>query len=178
MRIISGTLKGRIIAETHGHRTHPMSEKIRGALFNALGDIHGLTIFDAYAGTGAISFEAISRGADHATSIDLDKSANRTIIENADALVVSDKITVIKAAATSWARRHPNSVFDIVVLDPPFDAIDEKDLIKLMQYTKVGGIVVLSVPPYARIDIIPANFEQILHKTYGDAVLAFYRRLS
>ncbi|MDQ3123658.1 MAG: RsmD family RNA methyltransferase [bacterium] len=178
MRLIAGYLKGRIITETHGHRTHPMSEKIRGALFNALGDIEGLALLDAYAGTGAISFEAISRGAVHVTAIDLDKAAHRTILENADSLGVEGKIKVVKAAATSWSRRNQKQMFDIVVLDPPYDAIDEKYLIKILQHAKVNGVAVFSVPPYARIDTIPKQFEQILHKSYGNAVLAFYRRIS
>jgi 16S rRNA (guanine966-N2)-methyltransferase len=59
MRIIAGELKGRNIQEPYGHRTHPMSEKVRGAVFNALGDIEGLAVLDAFAGTGALSFEAV-----------------------------------------------------------------------------------------------------------------------
>nr|MBP9820948.1 RsmD family RNA methyltransferase [Candidatus Saccharibacteria bacterium] len=60
MRIIAGFLGGRLIESPHNNKTHPMSEKMRGALFNSLGDINGLTFLDAFAGTGACGFEAIS----------------------------------------------------------------------------------------------------------------------
>jgi 16S rRNA (guanine966-N2)-methyltransferase len=75
VRIIAGSLKGRTFSEPHGHRTHPMSEKVRGALFNALGDIEGLTFLDAFAGSGALSFEAASRGAKSVIAIDKDGPA-------------------------------------------------------------------------------------------------------
>jgi 16S rRNA (guanine966-N2)-methyltransferase len=54
MRIISGRLGGRQFEAPKGHKTHPMSEKMRGALFNVLGDISGLNVFDAYGGSGAM----------------------------------------------------------------------------------------------------------------------------
>lgn len=61
MRIISGIYGGRTIQSPSGHKTHPMSEKMRGAIFNALGDIKGLSFLDAYGGSGAVALEAISR---------------------------------------------------------------------------------------------------------------------
>jgi 16S rRNA (guanine966-N2)-methyltransferase len=82
MRIIAGRLGGRHFASPQGRRTHPMSDKMRGALFNALGDIDGLSVLDAFAGSGALAFEAVSRGAGHAVAIDVDKSAQRAIAEN------------------------------------------------------------------------------------------------
>ena len=60
MRIIAGTLGGRNF-DSKSQATHPMSEKMRGALFNVLGDIDGLKVLDCFAGSGAIGFEAISR---------------------------------------------------------------------------------------------------------------------
>ena len=63
MRIIAGTLKGQQFQTPHSHKTHPMGDKIRGALFNVLGDIEGLSFLDAFSGSGALAFEAASRGA-------------------------------------------------------------------------------------------------------------------
>lgn len=177
MRIISGSLKGRNFNSVPGHRTHPMGERIRGALFNALGDIEGLTVLDAYAGTGAISIEAISRGAEHATAIELDSTAYRTVRENIQLLGLTDKISATRAAVKGWSRRHQNQHFDIVILDPPYNEFDPKELLNLRKHVKKGGLIVLSLPPKTGFQYGESNQELLLHKTYGDAELYFYRQL-
>jgi 16S rRNA (guanine966-N2)-methyltransferase len=70
MRIIAGTLKNREFKSPHGHKTHPMSDKVRGSLFNVLGDIEGLTFLDAFTGSGALAVEAASRGAASVIAVD------------------------------------------------------------------------------------------------------------
>jgi 16S rRNA (guanine966-N2)-methyltransferase len=177
MRVIAGSLGGRIFESPHGHRTHPMSEKTRGALFNALGDIKGLTVVDAFSGTGAIAFEAISRGAKHVIAIEFDKGAHAIIIKNAETLGVEKQITPIRTRVVAWNTRNRGKEFDIVIADPPFDDLGENVLEKKLAFnTKVGGLFVLSLPPHARI-VLGENFEQILQKSYGDNRLIFYRRL-
>ena len=151
-----------------------MSEKARGALFNALGDIHGLTVVDAFAGTGAIAFEAISRGAKSAIAIDSDRAAQKTISANIESLGLEEQVTAIKSHAKSWLNRT-NDTFDILVCDPPYNEIQERTIEKLVKVVKPGGIVVLSLPPEARI-IFGKDFEQLSKKGYGDATLTFYRK--
>ena len=102
MRIIAGQLKGNMFASPHGNRTHPMSDKVRGALFNALGDIEGLTVLDAFAGSGALAFEALSRGAASATLLKKDKPAQRAISENIVTLNVEKRTKLIRASANAW----------------------------------------------------------------------------
>ncbi|MCA9328933.1 RsmD family RNA methyltransferase, partial [Candidatus Saccharibacteria bacterium] len=75
MRVIAGEFKSRILKDPTGNRTHPMAEKVRGALFNSLGDITGLDVLDAFAGTGAVGIEALSRGAKRVWSVELDNDA-------------------------------------------------------------------------------------------------------
>src|SRR5688500_6254990 len=106
MRIITGYLGGRNFNSPRGHRTHPMSDKARGALFNALGDIEGLTVLDAFAGSGALSFEAISRGAVSATAIDIDKAAYEAIQANVESLGLEDKVTVLRKNIGGWSRNN------------------------------------------------------------------------
>ena len=103
MRIISGTLGGRHFDAPNGNKTHPMSDKARGGLFNALGDIKGLTVLDAFAGSGALSFEAISRGAKNAIAIDIDRSAITSVVKSAKELGVEDKIKTVRANASGWS---------------------------------------------------------------------------
>src|SRR3954470_23836038 len=97
MRIIAGQLKGQQFQAPHGHKTHPMSDKMRGALFNVLGDIEGLTFLDAFAGSGALAFEAASRGAKAVTAIEIDNSAHKTIGQNIKALHISTQVKAVKA---------------------------------------------------------------------------------
>lgn len=176
MRIISGSLGGRTFDSPRGHRTHPMSDKIRGALFNMLGDITGLHIADLYSGSGAISIEAISRGAAHSIAIEADKVAYATITNNIKALGLDEQITSHKMFVHSWLNRT-NKQFDIVIADPPYDDLVYKTLDKLHEVVKPNGILVYSLPPAARL-VLPANLELLAEKSYGDAKLAFYKKVS
>ena len=176
MRIVSGALGGRTFDAPRGHRTHPMSDKIRGALFNMLGDIDGLQVADLYSGTGAISFEAISRGASNTIAIEADKVAYATIKKNIDQLNLDEQIDVRKMFVHSWTNRN-NTLFDIVIADPPYDDLQYKTLDKLHELVKPGGTLVYSLPPKARL-LLPANCEKISEKSYGDASLVFYRKLA
>lgn len=176
MRVISGSLKGRNFDSVAGHRTHPMSEKIRGALFNSLGDINGLSLLDAYAGTGALSIEAVSRGAASVTALDADTKAHSTISKNIQTLGLEDKISVSRVYAHAWSRRHPNDLFDIVILDPPYDGFEPKELLLLSKHAKPGGVIVLSLPPNTGFKFGESRQELLQKKSYGDAELFFYRQ--
>lgn len=175
MRIIAGSLGGRTFDSPPGHRTHPMSEKARGAIFNALGELDGLTVLDAFTGSGALAFEAISRGAAHVTAIDIDKPSITTVVNSAHALGISNHIKAIRAGASSWLRTQPTARFDIVILDPPYDDLQPKTLHELANRAKSGGLVVLSLPPTTGFEL-NESFELVQTKDYGDATLAFYRK--
>jgi 16S rRNA (guanine966-N2)-methyltransferase len=108
-----------------------MSEKMRGALFNALGDIKGLTFLDAFAGSGALGFEALSRGAQYVIAVDIDKQAVATITSNAAGLKVSDRIKPIRANIAGWMQTEPDSQFDVVIADPPYDKLPVPTLEKI-----------------------------------------------
>ncbi len=177
MRIISGRLGGRTFAAVPGHRTHPMSEKIRGALFNALGDINNLTVLDGFAGTGALSLEALSRGARTAHAVELDKTAVGIIKANAEDLGVADQLTVTRAGILAWSRRNQLKQYDLVVLDPPYDAVSAKELLQMTRHAVKGGLIVLSLPPNNGFRYAQSQQGLVLHKNYGDAELFFYRQL-
>lgn len=174
MRVIAGTLGGRQFASPPGHRTHPMSDKGRNALFNALGDIDGLTVLDAFAGSGALSFEAISRGAAHATAIDRDRNAQTAISANIIELGLNKQIKLIKAPAASWLTTTQDE-FDLIFLDPPFEELQMELMLKLARRAKAGGVVVFSLPPMTNV-YLDENFEYLTSKSYGDNQLVFYRR--
>lgn len=154
-----------------------MSEKARGAIFNALGDIDGLTVLDAFSGSGALALEAISRGASRALLIDNDKNAQKAISRNISELRLGSRVKLISASANAWCETSTD-VFDLVLLDPPYDNIQAELLERLASRAKSGGIVVVSLPPDSRIEFSRDNYEMLASKNYGDATLEFYRKIS
>jgi 16S rRNA (guanine966-N2)-methyltransferase len=176
MRVITGYLGGRHFDSPHSKQTHPMSDKVRGALFNALGDIKGLTVLDAFAGSGALCFEAISRGAKSAVALDIDKAAYKTIVDNSRVLGLEDKLTVHRKNARSWARSDQAGRYDIVIADPPYNDIRPDILQRLVDLLQSGGTYVMSWPgkePVRQFD----GLSFLSSNQHGDAQLVFYRRI-
>ncbi len=174
MRIISGYLKGRIFDSPKSKQTHPMGDKIRGAIFNILGDIEDLDILDVFAGSGAVGFEAISRGAATATLIESDRSAQKTIAKNIHKLDIASKTTLVSLSADTWLNKS-NTTYDIVFADPPYSDLPTETLQRMAGRTKPEGIIVLSLPPGAMIDLPPA-YQHLSTKIYGDAQIQLFRR--
>lgn len=175
LRIIAGDLKGRAFAAPRAYGTHPMGERIRGALFNVLGDIGGMSVFDPYAGSGALSFEALSRGAGSALLIEQDQAACRTIHESAEALGVTDKVQVITGNCVGWSNTYSDQQFDLVLCDPPYDAVLGKVIEKLSRHVSAKGLLVLSWPSHVELPELPSMAIR-QQKTYGNATLAFYAK--
>lgn len=173
MRVIAGRLGGRIFRSPPGNRTHPMGDRIRGALFNTLGDITGLTVLDAFAGSGALAIEAASRGAARTVAIEADRNAQKTISDNIAALGLGKEVKLIGATAGAWLATSDEQ-FDIVLCDPPYNAIQPELLAQLAERCRAGGIVVLSLPPEASVTLTD-HVQLLSRKDYGDANLYFYR---
>lgn len=174
MRIISGHLGGRQFDAPHGHHTHPMSERIRGAVFNVLGDVEGLTVLDAFAGSGAVAFEAISRGAIHALLIDNDTEAVNTITKNVGLLGIDEKVQVIQGNINGWSSNYTDT-FDLVFCDPPYDAVPSTLIQKLSKHVAPAGTLVLSWPSFVDLPNLE-HMENRSQKKYGNATLAFYKK--
>jgi 16S rRNA (guanine966-N2)-methyltransferase len=153
-----------------------MSDKVRGALFGVLGDIKGLTVLDAFAGSGALAIEAVSRGAASAVAIEVDKSAHGIIKANLVELGIEDRVKAVRAFAGAWSTRNQAQLFDLIFADPPYNDVPYRDLKSLPRHLKPNGTLVLSWPGRAE----PLKFEglkAVQSKNYGDAQLVFYRHL-
>lgn len=173
--MIAGELGGRFLQAPEGFTTHPMGERMRGALFNKLGGIGGQTVLDAFAGSGALSFEAISRGAARATAIERDKKAQAIIAKNIESLGVARQVKLIKATAGGWSDTAGDSFFDIVLCDPPYNDLKLSTVSKLVNHMKPNGLMVLSYP--GRESTPTVNGVVVVDKSrYGDAALAIYRK--
>ncbi|HMT19122.1 MAG TPA: RsmD family RNA methyltransferase [Candidatus Saccharibacteria bacterium] len=174
MRIIAGEFRSRIIKDPKSKKTHPMSEKIRGALFNTLGDIQGLTFLDAFAGSGAVGLEALSRGATKVWAVELDNDSFETLEYNRDLITDESRMSVHKANVRSWLRNQQDMSFDVVIADPPYDAVGIKAIDACAEAVAPNGLLVLSLPPAEHISF--KNLKILDEKIYGDAKLVFYRK--
>ena len=121
LRIIAGHLKGRPLKTPKGPSTRPTQGMLREAVFNICQNrIEGANFLDVYAGSGAMAFEAISRGASHAVLIEKNKIAISCIKENIKILQIERQIEVITADAVTSVKRIERK-FDIVYIDPPYE---------------------------------------------------------
>lgn len=174
MRVIAGVLGGRVFASPSNNRTHPMGDKVRGALFNTLGDIEGLTVLDAFAGTGALGFEAASRGAASVLAIESDKVAQTTIAENIATLQLENKVKLVKANANAWLQTDTKT-FDLVLLDPPYHDLQPPLLERLAERVDQDGTLVVSWPDSQEAPAF-AGFSLVKNSSYAEAQLLFYQR--
>ncbi|HET6622565.1 MAG TPA: 16S rRNA (guanine(966)-N(2))-methyltransferase RsmD, partial [Candidatus Saccharimonadales bacterium] len=146
VRLISGVYGGRFLDAPKSTRTHPMSERVRASLFNQLGDVSGKTVLDAFAGTGALGFEALSRGAASATFVERDKLAQKVLTENIQSLGVSDKAKLIKSGVSGWTDTTTGQSFDLIFVDPPYHDLQLSTVAKLVKYLQPNGLMILSFP--------------------------------
>lgn len=175
MRIVSGKFGGLLIEATKGHKTHPMSEKIRGGLFASLGDISNLSVLDVFAGTGAIGLEAISRGASRVVFVEKDKHASAIISNNINNLSVADVSSLYNMSALSWLKRNKHEKFDLIICDPPYDELHYETIESCENLLSTTGILVLSWPPKRDLPRFK-EIKIIKTKEYGDAQILYYRQ--
>jgi 16S rRNA (guanine966-N2)-methyltransferase len=124
LRIIAGTHKGRRLASPSWEGLRPTSDRLRETLFDVLGpSVEGARVLDVCAGTGAIALEALSRHAATATCLEQDARATALIAANAAACGLENRCIIVRGAAPdAVTAARLGGPFDLVVLDPPYDA--------------------------------------------------------
>lgn len=176
IRLIGGRYGGQKIAAPNNRRTHPMSERIRNALFNSLAsEIQDAEVLDIFAGTGAIGLEALSRGARTVTFVDKDRTAQRYLARNVATIGVGDVATIIRTTVSSWLGTKNPKLFDIIFADPPYYDVQFSTVDRVFDLLKPGGLMVLSHPGR---DEVPTKDGVVVvaNRSYGNAHLTFYRK--
>lgn len=174
LRVIAGQYGGRIIDAPSGFTTHPMGERMRGALFNILRDIEGKTVLDAFAGSGAVALEAASRGAARVVAVERDRIAQKVVAKNIESLGAHAIVKLIRANVSVWSDTSTAEMFDIIICDPPYNALQLSTIAKLTRHLKSGGHMILSHP--GRESAPTVNGVVVVdNRKYGDAALAIYR---
>jgi len=148
MRVIAGSLKGRRLKSPDWDGLRPTSDKLRETLFNILAPrIAGARVVDAYAGTGAVGIEALSRGARDVTFVEQDRRAQALIAENLAHCGVTTGYTIVRAGALRAFQSSANDApYDIILLDPPY-AVTDAELAAVLaaagERVSATGVVVL-----------------------------------
>ncbi|MGU3454914.1 16S rRNA (guanine(966)-N(2))-methyltransferase RsmD [Brevundimonas sp. M1A4_2e] len=185
MRIVAGSLKGRAIVTPEGQNTRPTSDRARQAIFNVLEHapwaegLHEARVIDLYAGSGALGFEALSRGAGFSLFVDTDDGARGAIRENMDAYGLFGRCRVHRRSATDLGPRPGSAgeAFTLAFLDPPYaKGLGEQTLARLLEggWLAPGAIVVFergSDEP----DIDTPGYERLDARDYGAARVLFLR---
>jgi 16S rRNA (guanine966-N2)-methyltransferase len=183
MRIIAGEFRGRRLVAPTGRATRPTSDRVREAWFSMLGPLDGLAL-DLYAGTGALGFEALSRGAKRVVFVESGRAAQDSINRNADTLGVTERITLIsstvEAASRSLSRLGP---FDLVLTDPPWTHMTAAELalkrLLTSELLAADGRIVLGHPHGKPVSLTTdSGLIEEKQRSWGDSAATFLCRAS
>jgi 16S rRNA (guanine966-N2)-methyltransferase len=188
MRISAGTLKGRKVAAGKVLRRidrgeiRPTSAKVREALFDILrNDIAGCSFLDLYAGTGAVGFEALSRGASRVCFVEAVRTVSREISEHIEKMGLGGKAEIYTEEAARFVGRAGNTGldFDIVFADPPYASEETGEVLPLLDegsVLKEGGCLVVEAPSRSGPREGLHSLRLIRQYRYGDTSLFLYRK--
>ncbi len=179
MRIVAGEFGSRRLVAPPGRATRPSSDRLRGSLFAALGDIPGAVCLDLFAGSGALGLEALSRGAASCDFVEQDRAAVAALKANVASLGVGARVTVRIADVRGALRRavREGRRYDLVLIDPPYRLVQAllPDLDRsLYRITSVGGRVAFET---AEADAPAlAGFRLASRRRVGAAALTLFVR--
>jgi 16S rRNA (guanine966-N2)-methyltransferase len=169
MRVVAGDMRGRKIEAPPGNDTRPTTDKVREAVFNALGSldlIRDAVVVDLYAGSGALGIEALSRGAATCTFVERDRTALRTLRANIEHLGIERRSKVVAGDALVQARGLPA---DVVLADPPYGFDSWPALLQAVTADFVVAEADREVEP-------PDGWRSIRAKRYGRTWVTFLER--
>jgi 16S rRNA (guanine966-N2)-methyltransferase len=190
VRITGGVFRSRAIVAPRGDTTRPTSDRVREALFSMLSserELDGARVLDLYSGTGALAFEAISRGAAHASLVEKNKNALASIAENIEALGLEDVVRVHATLVEKVAPQLGPAPFDLVFADPPYADVPSGALVRalgpLFRAAKFSKEACFVLEHASRDDLpvmtslVPSSggsIELRKHRIYGDTAIAIF----
>jgi 16S rRNA (guanine966-N2)-methyltransferase len=177
VRVIAGELKGQRLVAPKGWKVRPTSDRVREAIFSALGDrVDGARVLDLYCGTGALAIEALSRGGAAAVLVDRD---TRPALGNVQRLGLGERAELVRADVGRWLGEVSSGSFagkfDLVFVDAPYKLADRvaQDLnTHLPQLLAAGGRAV--VESGARRPLQIDSLEPLRQRRYGAADVTIY----
>ena len=182
MRVISGEYRGLHLGTLKGGNLRPTSDQMRETLFDVLGpNVEGTTFLDAYAGSGAVGIEALSRGAADVVFIEHHRPAQQLIRKNLDTLGINSGYFLLRTAVTNGLERleQEGSRFNYVFLDPPYNEIGEyHHVLRLLGRSRLIDSQSLVIAEHSRhclLEEVYGNLRRQRVIRHGDTQLGFYR---
>lgn len=182
MRIISGRIRGKRLTSFTGRGIRPTPDRVREAIFSILysriGSFEGLRVLDLFAGTGAMSLEALSRGCASALLIDSSTDSARTIADNI-ALCNMGDVTALKRGDVLKSLQHlpSDSSFDLIFLDPPYNkGFAEKTVLLISQNRLLapGGLACVETDKRETMPEVLDSLHRTETRIYGSTAVHFY----
>lgn len=178
MRIIAGSARGRVFDAPKGMDTRPTLDRVRENAFNILQmKVRGASVLDLFSGSGAMAFEAISRGAEKAVLVDCDRQAHLVQRQNAEKLRMADKCMILHC---DWKQAVMQLVsqkiaFDVVILDPPYAMHNMSPVLEALRPLLKQDAVILLEHEAKVFPATPDGFELYDSRKYGVAGVSFFR---
>ncbi len=179
MRIVSGKYGGRRLEVPKNKDIRPTSDKVRGAIFNALRarmDLEGAVVLDCFCGTGALGLEALSNGAAHCTFFDVSRESVALAKRNAEALGANDQSRfVLRDASKMIPWKEEYAAANLVFLDPPYN---KGLIVPTLQSLHEGGWLAADALCVIEVErdfsaILPRPYVLLDEKTYGDTKVLY-----
>lgn len=176
LQIISGTFARRVLQQPPAAITRPVSEKVRGAIFNSLASgLDGARVLDLFAGSGALGLEALSRGAAQVDFVEKNNKVASVLKQNIAILGVREAATVHVGSVERFFEQS-NEAYEFVLMDPPYADFEQgmvEQAVGLLQY---GGTLVVSTSSKANL-VAPSGTELNRQKTYGDTMITVLKKV-
>lgn len=182
MRVISGSLRGRIIKGHDIVGTRPTMDRVKESVFASIQDkIADSVVLDLFAGSGNLGIEAISNGCSFCYFVDCNPKCIKVIKENLKMFGISDKAQVIESDYNRVLKLFSNrgQVFDIIFIDPPYKEHILLELLETIRENKLlvtGGLIILEYNFDELEEVV--GYEMIRKKRYGDKWVSIYKMLS
>ena len=177
MRIVSGKYRHRLIDYPKDPSiTRPTKDRIREALFSALGDINGMIALDLYAGSGALGLEALSRGIDYCYFVDNFKEAISVIKKNIESLKIESRQYCLLNLDDEKAINHIDKKINLVFLDPPYKEGKYEEIISLLKGKVLDDKYVIVCESDHELDFDANNYSLIKKYKYNEIYITILWR--